>query len=433
MKKNILMITPENKEINRYRKKQVNNFIQITMPYLAAFIDESKYNILLIDEYNQRIPYEGHFDLIAITLNTSNASHCYEVAEKFREKGCKVVFGGPHATLLPDEAINHCDYIIIGEAEDTWPQFLEEFYTNQAKQQYNCTSIPDLKGIPIPRRDLVKGRHFTKGAVFATRGCPYHCSYCNLKQIYHDSFRTRPIDEVIEDIRSIKRKYFVFWDDNFFGNIEYAKKLMKELAKLNKKWAAQVTLERCQDEELLKLAKSAGCIYFFVGLESFSEKSLVSVNKAINNVDNYKKIINLVHKSGISIQAGIIFGFDTDTKDVFKKSLDTCNYLGIDGVTVSILTPLPKTPVYDEFKVEGRLITFDWEYYNGKTRVAFTPKNMTAKELFDGYMWFRREFYSVNSIFKRLWVSKTNIVHNLIVNLGYKYSIKGTKYTNDRS
>ena len=428
MKKTILLITPENKEINKFRKKQVNNFIQITMPYLAGFIDETRYNMHLIDEYNQKIPFEDAFDLIAITVNTSNASHCYDISAKFRSKGCKVIFGGPHVTLMPDEAMNYCDYIIIGEAEDTWPEFLEDFYTNKAKKVYKTETIPSLKGIPIPRRDLIKGRYFTKGAVFATRGCPYNCSYCNLKQIYFNSFRTRPIEEVIEDIKSIKSRYFVFWDDNFWGDIKYAKKLMKELGKLNKRWAAQVTLERCQDEELLKLARESGCVYFFVGLESFSEMTLASVNKSINTVDTYKRIIQLVHKYGICIQAGIIFGFDTDLKDVFRKTLDECNRIGIDGVTVSILTPLPKTPLYHQLKKENRLISTDWTYFNGKTRVAFKPKNMTCQELFDGYMWFRREFYSMKSIVKRLLVSKTNIMHNLMVNLGYNFSITETKF-----
>lgn len=423
MKKNILMITPENKEINNFRKKQYNNFIQITMPYLAAFIDESKYNITLVDEYNQDIEYDSKYDLVVITVNTPNAIHCYNISQKFREQDVKVVMGGPHVTLLPNEAIGHCDYIIVGEAEETWPQFLNDFYNNCVKKQYICEDAPSLKGVPIPRRDLVKGRYFTKGAVFATRGCPYKCSYCNLKQIYCDSFRTRPINEVIEDIKSIKSKYFVFWDDNFFGDIEYAKKLMAELAKLKKKWAAQVTLERCQDEELLSIAKKSGCIYFFVGLESFSQDGLASVNKGINNVSKYKSIINLLHKNGISIQAGIIFGLDTDKKDIFENTLNACNELGIDGATVSILTPLPRTPIYEQMKSEGRLISNEWTYYNGKTRVAFKPKNMTAGELYDGYMWFRKEFYSIKSIFKRMSVSKTNLLYNFVVNLGYKMSI----------
>ncbi|WP_228370425.1 B12-binding domain-containing radical SAM protein [Gottschalkia acidurici] len=210
IKKSILMITPENEEINKFRRLQVNNFIQITMPYLAAYVDESKYNVYLIDEYNQKIPFHLKFDLVVVTVNTANAFHCYEIASVFKKSGSKVAFGGPHTTLVPEEAKEYCDFLIIGEAEDTWPQFLEDFYLGNAKEVYRCLKAPTLKHLPIPRRDLIKKRYFTKGSVFATRGCPYHCSYCNLKQIYEDSFRTRPIKEVIEDIKSIKSKYFVF-------------------------------------------------------------------------------------------------------------------------------------------------------------------------------------------------------------------------------
>lgn len=176
----------------------------------------------------------------------------------------------------------------------------------------------------------------------------------------------------------------------------------------------------------MKLAKKAGCIYFFVGLESFSKETLNSVNKGLNNVDKYKDLIDSVHKYGICIQAGIIFGFDTDTTEVFKTTLDMCNFLGIDGVTVSILTPLPKTPLYYQLKEEDRLLTEDWSYYNGKTKVAFKPKNMSKDELFEGYMWFRRNFYSLKSIAIRLRKSKANILYNLIVNVGYKISIRKT-------
>lgn len=427
MKKRILLITPENREINRFRKKQFNNFIQITMPYLAAFIDESKYEINMIDEYNQSIPYEEKVDLVAITINTSNATHCYNISKNFTNKNIKVVMGGPHATLLPQEVKNHCDYIIIGEAEIIWPEFLLDFYENKAKKEYICDEVPSLENMPIARRDLIHRRYLTKGAVISTRGCHYKCSYCNLKQIYCEPFRTRSIEEVIAEIKTIKSKYFVFWDDNFGGDITFSKKLLMELKKLNKKWAAQVTLERCRDEALIKLAKEAGCVYLFVGIESFSQDSLGSVNKEINDVDKYKSIIEKIHNNGICIQAGIIFGFDTDKKDVFRKTLDACNELGIDGVTVSLLTPLPKTPIYNQLREENRLITDDWSCYNGKTRVAFLPKNMSKEELFEGYMWFRKEFYSLKSIYKRIRKSKTNVIYNLVMNLGYKISLNGTK------
>jgi radical SAM superfamily enzyme YgiQ (UPF0313 family) len=332
--------------------------------------------------------------------------------------------GGPHATLLPDEVSRHCDYIIIGEAENTWPQFLEDFYNANPKQKYMSQDAPALNNIPIPRRDLIRKRYFTKGAVFATRGCPYNCSYCNLKQIYHDCFRRRPINELINDIKTINSKYFVFWDDNLFSDKNYAKELFPSLKKLKKKWAAQVTLKDCEDSELLKLAREAGCIYLFVGLESFSDETLQDVNKGINKISDYKRIIDLIHEYKILIQAGIVFGFDTDDKFVFSRTLKVCEELGIDGATISILTPFPRTPIYDKMKSEGRLITEDWSYYNGKTSVAFQPKNMSDKELYEGYMWFRKNFYSLKSFVKRMKASRANIFYNFIINLGYKLSIK---------
>jgi radical SAM superfamily enzyme YgiQ (UPF0313 family) len=233
----------------------------------------------------------------------------------------------------------------------------------------------------------------------------------------------RPIQEVIEDIKTIEQDYFVFWDDNFFGDIEYARQLMHELKPLRKKWAAQVTIDRCQDEELLNLVREAGCLYLFIGLESFSAESLASVNKEINNVVSYRQTIQLIHRCGISVWAGIMFGFDTDDQDVFKDTLTVCERLGIDGVTPSILTPLPGTPIFDQLKNEGRLLCSDWTNYNGKTRVAFQPKNMTAEELYNGYMGFRKHLYSFRSIMKRLSISRTNVMHNLMMNLGYKLSL----------
>ncbi len=424
MKKSILLITPENRDIHRIRRRQFNNFTQLTMPYLAGFINEDHYKITLVDEYNQRIPFHEKFDLVAITVNTPNAAHCYAISERFRESGAHVVLGGPHVTLLPEEAMAHCEYVIIGEAEETWPRFLEEFYNGKAQPKYKSDKPPTLKGLPLPKRSLIKNRIFTKGAVIASRGCPYCCSYCNLKQIYHPKFRCRPVQEVITDIRNISSRYFVFWDDNFFGNHQYAISLMKELKSLGKKWAAQVTLKDCNDVELLKMARDSGCIYLFLGLESFSAESLSLVNKEINQIEDYQRIIGLIHQHQISVQAGIIFGFDTDDKSVFEKTLRWCEELGIDGATVSLLTPLPGTPIYEELKRKGRLLYNDWSYYNGKTSVAFKPNHMTPEELFEGYMWFRNNFYSLRSILRRLTVSKTNVFHNLLMNLGYRWSLK---------
>lgn len=179
----------------------------------------------------------------------------------------------------------------------------------------------------------------------------------------------------------------------------------------------------CANEELLKAAYESGCLYLFIGLESFSKESLIDAGKQINRIEDYEKIIHSLHRYGIMIQAGIIFGFDSDGEDVFAHTLRACEQLGIDGATVSILTPLPKTPIYDQMKRDGRLISQDWSCYDGKTRVAFLPKNMTP-ELYDGYMDFRRRFHSLPSFVRRMRVSRTHIFYSFLMNLGYRLSIR---------
>ncbi|SHN73765.1 B12-binding domain-containing radical SAM protein [Desulfitobacterium chlororespirans] len=414
----LLMITPENSEINKFRAHQLNNFTQLTMPYLAGFVPK-EYSIRLLDEYTEPILFEK-VDLVAITVNTPNAPHVYAISKRFRELGSWVALGGPHVTLNPEEAACHGDTIFVGEAEETWPEFLKDFLSGSMQKAYTSHHVPSLDGLPIPRRDLIVGHRFTSGAVFASRGCPHNCSYCSLKKIYHNEFRTRPVDEVIKDIGSMPNKYFVFWDDNFFADPVYTKALLKELARLNKRWAAQVTVYSCEDEELLSLAKSAGCLYLFLGLESFSEQGLRDANKNFNRVEEYGKVVNKLHRYGISIQAGIVFGFDSDTLEVFETTLEACNNIGVDGVTASILTPFPGTSIYEQYKKEGRLLDVDWDHYNGKTSVAYVPKGMSCKELLNGYNEFRGKFHSWRSIVKRISKSRVNIFYNLAMNYGYK-------------
>ncbi|MBF0498892.1 MAG: B12-binding domain-containing radical SAM protein [Candidatus Riflebacteria bacterium] len=418
------MITPENREIFRHRKAQANNFLQLTMPYLAGFVSTDSFDIRLIDEYDEPVPYDESFDIAAITVNTPNALHCYRMASRLRLHGTYVVMGGPHVSLLPDEARPYADCLIPGEAEETWPLFLRDFLRGSQRRLYRSDNPPTLERLPRPRWDLVKTRRMARYAVISGRGCRHSCSYCNLRQIYHSSIRERPADEVIDEIATLPGSRFVFWDDNFFGAPEYAKRLLKGLSGLGKEWAAQVTLEQCENLELLQLARKAGCVYLFLGLESFSQGTLREANKGINRVCDYIRLIDRIHGCGISTQAGIVFGFDSDGMDVFDRTMDACEQLGIDGATVSLLTPFPGTPLYDRLKQENRLLTDNWEWFNGKTRVTFQPRRMSPEQLFTGYMRFRRKFFSLRSIFRRLCRSRVNILQSLILNLGYRQSIE---------
>jgi radical SAM superfamily enzyme YgiQ (UPF0313 family) len=419
---NILLITPENRYIKAFRRGQFNNFTQLTMPYLAAFV-KPPHRVVHIDEYNQDIDFSIPADLVGITCNTPNSTHVYRIADEFRRRGRPVVLGGPHVTLLPDEAKAHADVIVIGEAEETWPAVLADAERGNLESVYQTNQPPNLINIPHARRDLIHRRGLFASTVIATRGCPHRCHYCNLRQIYDSSIRFRPVEDVIAEVRSFRTSFFAFWDDQLFMDRRYALKLCKGLEACNKRWAAMVTLSSTNDEELLRAAARAGCVCLFVGLESFSPESLTLANKSFNLVESYGDGIARLHKNGIAVQAGIVFGFDGDDESTFGLTLRQATKAGIDGATISILTPFPGTRLYETYREEGRLLTDDWSYYNGKTAVAFRPSHMTPEALWHGYMNFRHAFYSPPCIAQRIAKSGVRPLQSLFLNWGYRRTV----------
>jgi radical SAM superfamily enzyme YgiQ (UPF0313 family) len=419
---NVLLITPENPFIRAFRRGQLNNFVQLSMPYLAAFV-KPPHRVFHIDEHNQAIDFGLPVDLVGITCNTPNAAHVYQIAREFHRKGRAVVLGGPHVTLLPDEAREHADSIVIGEAEDTWPAVLADAANGRLEPVYRTNHPPSLKKIPLARRDLVRGSSMFASTVIATRGCPHRCNYCNLRQIYEPSLRFRPVGEVVAEIRTLRTSFFTFWDDQLFMNPEYARTLFKELESQKKRWAAMVTLSSACDDTLLRAASRAGCVCLFLGLESFSRESLAQANKSFNLVNSYNGSIARIHRNGIAVQAGLVFGFDGDDESVFDLTLHGAMEAGIDAATISILTPFPGTPLFGTLQGEGRLLTRDWSYYNGKTAVAFRPARMSPETLWNGYMRFRHAFYSPTRILQRISKSRVHPAQSLYLNWGYRRTI----------
>jgi radical SAM superfamily enzyme YgiQ (UPF0313 family) len=244
-----------------------------------------------------------------------------------------------------------------------------------------------------------------------------------LRQIYDPSIRYRPVAEVIAEIRSFRPPYFTFWDDQLFMNTRYALELFEGLASVGKRWAAMVTLASTRQDKLLQAAARAGCVCLFLGLESFSPESLHMANKAFNIVENYEEGIARIHRHGIAVQAGIVFGFDGDDTSTFDLTYKGAVRAGIDGATVSILTPFPRTPVHTDLASQNRLLTEDWSYYNGKTAVTFRPARMSPEELWQGYMEFRRRFFSPRSILKRMLRSRVRPVQLAVLNYGYQRTL----------
>lgn len=416
----LLLITACSPEIQSVRRSRVLNFQQITMPYLAARVPAG-WQVTHIDEQAQAIDWNADADVVGITFHTPSAPHAYELAKHFRARGKCVVMGGPHVTLLPEEARQHADVIFVGEAEGLWEEFLNRFETRDYLSVYEQTRLPSLEHIPMARKELFHRRDHTNGVLFATRGCPSQCDFCTIAVMYRHTLRKRPVAEVAAEYASFDGKVIIFWDDNIAADIEYAKQLFRAITPYHKWWSSQASIHAGRDPEFLETAARSGCKQLFLGFESVSQASMTGVNKGFNRVQDYYRIIERIHAYGISVQAGIVFGFDHDTPDIFEETLDFLEEAGVQNATFNILTPFPGTPLFQKMQAEGRILTRDWRKYNSRQDVVYQPKQMSADELLAGFRYANQRFYSLASIAKRLSRSAVQLWWTLPLNLAYNY------------
>jgi len=356
----------------------------------------------IIDEDVEPINFDTDADLIGISFMTYNAPRAYEIADKFQnEKKKAVILGGYHPTFLPKEAIQHANAICIGEAEDNVPRMIADFAAGKLKPFYESDPV-DLRGLPIPNRNLIKkSAYITPDAIQATRGCPNRCKFCSISSFFKHIFRVRPVDEVIEELKTLSRN-ILFMDDNIIANTEYARELFLKMTPLRKIWFSQCSVGIADNEELLRLASASGCRGMFIGLESISQNNLAECNKNFNRASEYHRAIEKIHSKGIGVFAGIVFGMDGDTPEVFKKTLNFLYESKVDTLQATILTPFPGTKLFTEMQSQGRIMDKNWSNYDF-SHVVFEPRNMTPEMLKKGHDWVLKEFYSRGSVFLRLW------------------------------
>lgn len=334
--------------------------------------------------------------------------------------------GGPHVTLLPEEASQYADVIFVGEAEGLWEEFLKGFEAGAYPRVYRQTGALSLENTPMARKALFHRRDGTSGVLFATRGCPNQCDFCTVAVMYRHKLRKRPVAEVAAEYTSFKGRIIIFWDDNIAGDRAYAKELFRAIAPYRKWWSSQASIHAGRDDEFLEAAAHSGCKQLFLGLESISQPSMTKVNKGFNRVEEYFQIIERIHSHGIAVQAGIVFGFDHDTPEIFKDTIDFLEEAGIQNATFNILTPFPGTLLYQKMEAEGRILTRDWRKYNSRGDVVFEPKCMSVAELLAGFRYANERFYSLPSIAKRLSRSPVQIGWTLPLNLAYAYQLWNT-------
>jgi radical SAM superfamily enzyme YgiQ (UPF0313 family) len=394
----------------------------LTLTTLAAHIpDELNATVELFDEGIEEIPTDLDADLIGMTVITGTARRSYELAKQFRERGITVVLGGPHVTLLPEEAREHADAICIGYAEDTWPQLLRDFDLGELQHEYRQGPNLSLENSPFPKRELFDEKHFLTQAVFeATRSCAHDCEFCVAPAAWGRKQYQRPVDWVIDDIRQVGQKRILFIDLNLVSDTRYAKELFTALVPLGITWFGLSTVLIAHDEELMELMAKSGCRGLLLGLETVSGANLKNMKKPFNASVDYKELIGKLHRLGIAVQGCFVFGLDHDTPDVFEATAEFAIDAGIDLPRFSVLTPFPGTPLYRRLEMEGRIIDRDWELYDGQ-HVVFQPLNMSVEELAKGHERAWKKAYRWSSIGRRLWNAKNFKPLGFTVNLGYRF------------
>jgi radical SAM superfamily enzyme YgiQ (UPF0313 family) len=405
----ILFVSPSvvyNNKVNDFIKWVNNKFIfgfgkSLAFPILAA-LTPKEHDIELVEGGHNEINYNVDYDLVGITAVTQYSNLAYGIADEFRKRGVKVVLGGWHPSALPAEALQHADSVVIGEAEETWPQLLKDAETNNLKPFYMPSQILDPTDIPHPKIDIYPKRK-RRISVQATRGCPNKCEFCTIINMkFRNRFRTRPVDNVIEDIELIPNKGFFFIDSSLTINPTYTKELFRKMKKLNKKFYAYGNSDvLVKDDELLRLANEAGCLTWYIGFESVCQESIENINKRRNIVDEYLSTIKKVHDHGMSIMGSFMFGFDHDTLDIFDETDDFIRRSDLDIPVFRILTPFPGTPLFDKYGKEGRILTKDWSKYDLNT-VVFQPKNMSPSELEYNINRIRLKQYNIFRSFSRI-------------------------------
>ena len=425
------MITASSPEIRRVRRARVLNFQQITMPYLAARVPPD-WEVVHVDEEVDAIDWDMPVDVVGITFHTPSAYHTYDIAGRFQARGRFVVLGGPHVTLCPEEAAQYADAIFVGEAEGLWEDFLKDWETGATLRVYQPSCPPLLENIPMARKEFFHRRDHTNGVLFATRGCPNQCDFCTVAVMYRHTLRRRPVAEVVAEYASFKGKVIIFWDDNIAADLEYAQELFHAIAPYRKWWSSQASIHAGRDEAFLEAAARSGCKQVFLGLESISQSSMSEVKKGFNRVDEYSRIIQHIHAHGIAVQAGIVFGFDHDTPQIFKDTLDFLEDAGVQNATFNILTPFPGTPLFQKLEVEGRILTRDWRKYNSRADVVYRPARMSPEELLAGFRYANARFYSLSSVAKRLIRSPVQLCWTLPLNLAYGYQWRRDSQKGDK-
>jgi radical SAM superfamily enzyme YgiQ (UPF0313 family) len=430
-------------------------FPKLSLPTIAAYTPES-WEVDLVDEAVEDIDFDDPCEMVGLSIMTCYAPRAYEIAAEFRKRGKTVVMGGVHPTYCPDEALRHCDAIVCGEAEDLWPELIEDYEAGRMKRAYKMASFPSLENYKSPRVELLSpDAYMTRQCSFTTRGCHFDCEFCSVSPFNGKTTRRRPVQEVVRELVQVQRwvrselierlSNEPFWqalrtafririgiddggivafvDDLHNSNRAYCRELWTALKPLKLKWGCQSTLFLGDDQEMVKLAAESGCVSVFVGMESLDEDCLEETNKPFNRVQKFSQEIKMFHDHGIMVNPGIVFGFDNDDESVFERAVEFLRTNRVELAYFNVLTPLPGTALFDRYEKAGRIFDRNWAKYDGK-HVVFHPSRMTPEQLQDGFHWANHQFYSLPNIWYRLAGTQQRLIARWEMNREFRKLVK---------
>ncbi len=376
--------------------------------YLAAHTPED-IQTRIIDESVEDIDFNDVPDLVGITTMTATAPRAYDIADTYKARGAKVVLGGVHASMLPDEALRHADSVVVGEAEEIWPRVVSDAAAGRMERLYRQEQFEDFTDPLLPRRDLIKpNRYWSANSVQTSRGCPHGCNFCSVTAFNGRKIRVRDTESVLAEVDSLPRNNRVrkrvvpFIDDNIAAHPSRAKELFEALIPKKILWGSQASITIARDPELVRLAAKSGCGFLFIGLETLSPDSLHEMGKHQNKVEEYAEALALLEDSGIHVMGAFVFGFDTDRPSVFSDTVRFAIDNRLQVAQFANLTPYPGTRIYEQLLAENRVEPEFWLDPSWDSHVVFSPGNMTPQGLFESTRQVHLDFYSYRSIIKRL-------------------------------
>lgn len=355
-------------------------FPPLNLGLLAAL--SPGHEVRIVDHDWEEIPWGEDFDLVGLTVTSFTSRRAFDLADAFRKKGARVVLGGVHACLMPDECREHSDAVVIGEAEYVWPQILRDAQTGRLRDRYVQERPTDMDDVPVPRRDLLREDPLV-GMVQATRGCPNACRFCYLPHVPWHRHRRRSLERVYEEVRALRQKMVFFVDDNLFADEDYALALCRTIAPLKKSWSVQAPTRVARNPRLLRAMRESGCFFVQVGFQTVHPESLKRAGVVQNRIEEYRELVRRFHRHGILVQGFFIFGFDGEDERIFGLTERCIREMDLEDALLYILTPYPGTPIYEQLEREGRLLVRDRDRY-GWANAVFRPDRMSPRELEEG-------------------------------------------------